>query len=79
MNAFVRLTKVHHEPWSRKEDQMATTNANRTGKMRTEVTTTEARQGLHVGLVWVLSASLALAVIAGVALGFGWITLPWSA
>jgi hypothetical protein len=58
---------------------MAMTKVDRTGKVRTEMTTTEARQGMHVGLIWVLSVSLALAVIAGIALGFGWIALPWSA
>ena len=57
---------------------MATTKIDRTGA-HTEITTTEARQGRHVGLIWVLSISLALAVIAGVALGFGWITLPFGA
>jgi hypothetical protein len=57
---------------------MATTKVDRTGA-RTEITATEARQGRHVGLIWVLTLSLSLAVIAGVALGFGWITLPWGA
>ncbi len=57
---------------------MATTKVDRTGA-HTEITTTEARQGRHVGLIWVLTLSLSLAVIAGVALGFGWITLPWGA
>lgn len=56
---------------------MATTKIDRAGEAHTEVTTTEARQGTNVGLIWVLSISLALAVIAGFALGFGWITLPW--
>jgi hypothetical protein len=44
-----------------------------------EITATEARQGRHVGLIWVFTLSLSLAVIAGVALGFGWITLPLGA
>jgi hypothetical protein len=57
---------------------MATTKIDRTGA-HTEVTTTEARQGHHVGLIWVLSISLALAVIAGAVLGFGWIALPFGA
>jgi cytochrome b subunit of formate dehydrogenase len=57
---------------------MATTKIDRTGA-HTEVTTTEARQARQVGLIWVLSISMALAVIAGVVLGFGWITLPWGA
>jgi hypothetical protein len=57
---------------------MATSKVDRTGA-HTEITTTEARQGRHVGLIWVLTLSLSLAVIAGVALGFGWITLPWGA
>ncbi len=56
---------------------MATTKIDRTGEPHTEMTTTEARQGTNVGLIWVLSISLALAIIAGLALGYGWITLPW--
>lgn len=56
---------------------MATTKIDRTGDAHTEMTTTEARQGTNVGLVWVLGISLALAVAAGFALGLGWITLPW--
>jgi hypothetical protein len=56
---------------------MATTKIDRAGEPHTEVTTTEARQGIQVGLIWVLGISLALAVAAGVAMGFGWITLPW--
>lgn len=55
---------------------MATTKIDRDGEAHTEMTTTEARQGAHAGVIWVLSVSLALAVIAGFALGFGWITLP---
>jgi len=56
---------------------MATTKIDREGEAHTEMTTTEARQGMHAGVIWVLGVSLALAVIAGIALGFGWITLPW--
>ena len=56
---------------------MATTKIDRAGEAHTEVTTTEARQGIHVGLIWVLGISLGLAVVAGLALGAGWITLPW--
>ncbi|MEZ5828894.1 MAG: hypothetical protein R3D30_03870 [Hyphomicrobiales bacterium] len=56
---------------------MATTKFDSTGHPHTEVTTTEARQGISIGMIWVLSISLALAVIAGLALGAGWITLPW--
>jgi hypothetical protein len=44
------------------------------------VTPTEARQGTGPrGMFWVLLISLALAVIAGLVLGFGWISLPWGA
>ena len=56
---------------------MATTKFDAAGEPHTEVTTTEARQAVNVGTIWVLGISLTLAVIAGVALGFGWITLPW--
>ena len=56
---------------------MATTKIDRTGEAHTEMTTTEARQATNVGLIWVLGISLGLAVIAGLALGFGWIALPW--
>lgn len=56
---------------------MATTKIDRDGEVHTEMTTTEARQGTHAGVIWVLGISLALAVIAGLALGVGWITLPW--
>jgi hypothetical protein len=48
------------------------------GDARTEMTTTEARQGTHVGPVWVLGLSLALAVVAGLGLRLGWFTLPWT-
>jgi len=57
---------------------MATTKIDRTGA-HTELTTTEARQARHVGVIRVLSISLALAVIAGLVIGFGWIALPWGA
>jgi hypothetical protein len=40
--------------------------------MSIRLTTTEARQGTGP------PASLTLAVIAGLALGLGWISLPWS-
>jgi len=56
---------------------MATTKFDAAGEPHTEVTTAEARQAVNVGMIWVLGISLTLAVIAGVALGFGWITLPW--
>lgn len=56
---------------------MATTKYDSTGP-HTEVTTTEARQGTHVGMIWVLVVSLGLAAVAAVALGFGWVTLPWN-
>ena len=58
---------------------MATTKIDRTGHAHTELTTTEARQARQVGLIWVLSISMTLAVIAGIALGYGWITIPWGA
>jgi hypothetical protein len=46
--------------------------------MRTK-TTTEVRQGTGPpAMFWVLTISLALAVIAGLLLAFGWISLPWS-
>ena len=57
---------------------MATTKLDSTGTPHTEVTTTEARQAVNVGMIWVLGISLALAVAAGLALGLGWISLPWS-
>lgn len=56
---------------------MATTKFDSTGQPHTEVTTTEARQGISIGMIWVLSISLALAIVAGLALGAGWISLPW--
>ena len=39
---------------------------------------TEARQGTGPrGMFWVLTISLALAVIAGLLLAIGWISVPW--
>jgi hypothetical protein len=47
--------------------------------MATKLTTTQARQGTGPrAMFWVLIASLTLAVIAGLLLGLGWISLPWS-
>jgi hypothetical protein len=47
--------------------------------MPTRLTTTEARQGTGPRAVfYVLMVSLALCVIAGVALAFEWISLPWN-
>jgi hypothetical protein len=47
--------------------------------MPPKVTTTEARQGTGPrAMFWVLIISLALAVIAGLLLGLGWISVPWS-
>ncbi len=44
--------------------------------MATKITPTEARQATGPrAMVWVLTASIVLAVIAGIVLGFGWITL----
>jgi hypothetical protein len=44
----------------------------------TTETATEARQGTGPrGMFWVLTISLALAVIAGLLLALGWISLPW--
>ena len=41
-------------------------------------TTTEARQGTGPhAMFWVLAISLAFAVIAGLLLALGWISLPW--
>lgn len=38
---------------------------------------TEARQGTRPrGMLWVLLASLGLAIVAGILLGLGWISLP---
>lgn len=47
--------------------------------MVTKLTPTEARQGAGPrAMFWVLTVSIGLAVIAGLLLGFGWISLPWS-
>ncbi|MBC8013402.1 MAG: hypothetical protein H7X74_04880 [Methyloceanibacter sp.] len=46
--------------------------------MVTKLTPTEARQGTGPrATFWVLTVSLTLAVIAGLLLGLGWISLPW--
>jgi hypothetical protein len=51
-----------------------------TAETAPKVTPTEARQGTGPrAMFWVLIISLALAVIAGLLLGLGWISLPWSA
>jgi hypothetical protein len=51
----------------------------RNARMPAKLTTTEARQGTGPrAMFYVLIASLTLAVIAGLALGLGWIALPWS-
>ena len=48
--------------------------------MPPKVTTTEARQGTGPkGMFWVLIISLTLAVIAGLLLGLGWVSVPFSA
>jgi len=45
--------------------------------MATKLTPTEARQGTGPrAMFWVLTASIVLSVIAGMLLGFGWISLP---
>ena len=48
--------------------------------MTTELNATEARQATNRprAMIWVLVISLALAVLAGVGLAFGWFALPWS-
>jgi hypothetical protein len=62
---------------NRKEGLMATTKFDARGEPHTEVTQTEARQGTGPrAMFWVLTVSLTLAVIAGLALGFGWIAFP---
>jgi cytochrome b subunit of formate dehydrogenase len=39
---------------------------------------TEARQGTGPrGMFWVLIISITFAVIAGLVLGLGWISVPW--
>lgn len=41
------------------------------------LTKTEARQGTRPrAMLWVLLVSLALAIVAGIVLGLGWISLP---
>jgi hypothetical protein len=51
----------------------------RTELMATKLTPTEARQGTGPrAMFWVLSASVGLAVIAGLLLALGWISLPWA-
>lgn len=49
--------------------------------MVTELTPNEARQASMRprAMIWVLIGSLTLAVIAGLALAVGWISLPWTA
>ena len=45
--------------------------------MAIKITPTEARQGTGPrAMFWVLTASIALAVIAGLLLGVGWVSLP---
>jgi hypothetical protein len=48
--------------------------------MPAELNPTEARQATNKprAMLWVLITSIALAVIAGLALGLGWISVPWS-
>ena len=51
----------------------------RTDLMAAKLTTTEARQGTGPrSMFWVLATSLTLAIIAGLVLGLGWVSLPWS-
>ena len=46
--------------------------------MAAKLNTTEARQGSsRPRMIYVLGASLALAVLAGLALAAGWISIPW--
>jgi hypothetical protein len=49
--------------------------------MVTELNATEARAATKRprAMMWVLVGSLTLAVIAGLALAIGWISLPWGA
>lgn len=49
--------------------------------MVTRLSPTEARQGMKRlrAMLWVLVVSLMLAMIAGLALAVGWISLSWSA
>jgi hypothetical protein len=47
--------------------------------MAAKLTPTEARQGTGPRtMFWVLIVSISLAIIAGLLLGLGWISLPWS-
>ncbi len=47
--------------------------------MAIQINATEARQATKRprAMIWVLVVSLALCIVAGLALGVGWITLPW--
>jgi hypothetical protein len=47
--------------------------------MVTELNATEARQATKRprAMIWVLVVSLMLAIIAGLTLAVGWISLPW--
>lgn len=46
--------------------------------MATKLNPTEARQGTGPrATFWVLTISIALAVVAGLMLALGWISLPW--
>lgn len=45
--------------------------------MAIKITPTEARQGTGPrAMFWVLTTSIALAVVAGLLLGLGWVSLP---
>jgi hypothetical protein len=48
--------------------------------MPTQINPTEARQATKKprAMLWVLIVSITLALIAGLALAVGWISLPWS-
>ena len=47
--------------------------------MATKLNPTEAHQGTGPrAMFWVLTISLTLAVIAGLLLALGWISLPWT-
>jgi hypothetical protein len=47
--------------------------------MATKLNPTEARQGTGPRpMFWVLTISLTLAVMAGLLLALGWISLPWT-
>jgi hypothetical protein len=47
--------------------------------MTEELSATEAKQATNRprAMIWVLTVSLMLAVVAGLALAVGWISLPW--